>query len=119
MASYAPAAPKRNAVSVEMRSTSAEDGEGGMTGEQVGRFYAATNRVHDDGTLRTRHLSTNVRIDIDVYVDVVSPISVVQIQVKQKQLLKSDTTLGYATFNVADIHPSATNGQEMVGRFVL
>jgi 3-phenylpropionate/cinnamic acid dioxygenase small subunit len=48
-----------------MRSTSAEDGEGGMTGEQVGRFYAATNRVHDDGTLRTRHLSTNMRIDID------------------------------------------------------
>ena len=48
-----------------MRSTSAEDSETGMTGEQVGRFYAATNRVHEDGTLRTRHLSTNVRIDID------------------------------------------------------
>lgn len=48
-----------------MRSTSAEDSDGGMTGEAVGRFYAATNRVHDDGTLRTRHLSTNVRIDID------------------------------------------------------
>lgn len=46
-------------------SPSAEDGQTGMTGDQVGRFYAATNRVHDDGTLRTRHLSTNVRIDID------------------------------------------------------
>ena len=32
---------------------------------EIGRFYAATNRVHDDGTLRTRHLSTNVMIDID------------------------------------------------------
>ena len=48
-----------------MRSTSAEDPESGMTGDAVGRFYAATNRVHEDGTLRTRHLSTNVRIDID------------------------------------------------------
>ena len=48
-----------------MRSTSAEDSENGMTGEQVGRFYAATNRVHEDGTLRTRHLSTNVRIEIE------------------------------------------------------
>ena len=48
-----------------MRSSSAEDSENGMTGEQVGRFYAATNRVHGDGTLRTRHLSTNVRIDIE------------------------------------------------------
>ena len=48
-----------------MRSTSAADSETGMTGEAIGRFYAATNRVHDDGTLRTRHVSTNVQIDID------------------------------------------------------
>jgi len=48
-----------------IRSTSAENSEQGMRGAQVGRFYAATNRVHDDGTLRTRHLSTNVQIDID------------------------------------------------------
>lgn len=48
-----------------IRSTSAADSEEGMTGDAVGRFYAATNRVHEDGTLRTRHLSTNVRIDID------------------------------------------------------
>ena len=48
-----------------LRSTSAADGEGGMTGKQIGRFYVATNRVHPDGTLRTRHLATNVRVDID------------------------------------------------------
>ena len=48
-----------------MTSSSAADEAGGMTGEQVGRFYAATNRVHEDGTLRTRHLSTNVRIEIE------------------------------------------------------
>jgi len=49
----------------QMRSTSAEQSEQGMRGDAVGRFYAATNRVHSDGTLRTRHLSTNVRIEID------------------------------------------------------
>ena len=48
-----------------IRSTSAADSEQGMGGAEVGRFYAATNRVHEDGTLRTRHLSTNVMIDID------------------------------------------------------
>lgn len=49
----------------QVRSTSAAESEEGMRGDAVGRFYAATNRVHKDGTLRTRHLSTNVRIDID------------------------------------------------------
>ena len=49
----------------QIRSTSAEESESGMRGDAVGRFYAATNRVHEDGTLRTRHLSTNVRIEID------------------------------------------------------
>jgi 3-phenylpropionate/cinnamic acid dioxygenase small subunit len=48
-----------------IRSTSAEESKKGMRGEQIGRFYAATNRVHDDGTLRTRHLATNVRIEIE------------------------------------------------------
>jgi 3-phenylpropionate/cinnamic acid dioxygenase small subunit len=28
-------------------------------------LYRRTNRVHDDGTLRTRHLTTNVIVDID------------------------------------------------------
>ena len=45
-----------------MRSTSADESEQGMTGRQIGRFYAATNRVHPDGTLRTRHLTTNTQI---------------------------------------------------------
>jgi hypothetical protein len=40
-----------------------------MRGEQVGRFYSATNRVHGDGTLRTRHLATNAMIDIDEAAD--------------------------------------------------
>ncbi len=34
-------------------------------GEAIGRLYRRTNRVHDDGTLRTRHITTNVIVDID------------------------------------------------------
>jgi 3-phenylpropionate/cinnamic acid dioxygenase small subunit len=34
-------------------------------GEAIGRLYRRTNRVHDDGTLRTRHVTTNVIVDID------------------------------------------------------
>ena len=49
----------------KIRSTAAADTEQGMRGEEIGRFYGATNRVHEDGTLKTRHLSTNVMIDID------------------------------------------------------
>ncbi len=42
----------------------------GYRGAIVGRdavhdLYAGTNRVHSDGTLRTRHLATNVFVDID------------------------------------------------------
>ncbi len=42
----------------------------GMQGATVGRdavrdLYKNTNKVHADGTLRTRHLCTNVIIDID------------------------------------------------------
>ena len=48
-----------------IHSSSAADSATGMRGKDVGRFYAATNRVHEDGTLRTRHLSTNLIIDID------------------------------------------------------
>jgi 3-phenylpropionate/cinnamic acid dioxygenase small subunit len=33
--------------------------------EAVAKLYAGTNRVHPDGTLRTRHLTTNVIVDID------------------------------------------------------
>ena len=53
----------------QIRSTSMEDSAKGMTGAAIGEFYAATNRVHEDGTLRTRHLSTNVRINIDEEAD--------------------------------------------------
>ena len=31
----------------------------------VARLYRRTNRVHPDGTLRSRHLTTNVIVDID------------------------------------------------------
>ncbi|MET1000778.1 MAG: nuclear transport factor 2 family protein [Acidimicrobiia bacterium] len=42
----------------------------GYRGAIVGRdavrnLYAGTNRVHADGTLRTRHLAANVFVDID------------------------------------------------------
>ncbi len=34
-------------------------------GEAVKQLYVNTNKVHDDGTLRTRHLTANVQIDIE------------------------------------------------------
>jgi 3-phenylpropionate/cinnamic acid dioxygenase small subunit len=34
-------------------------------GEAISRLYQRTNRVHDDGTLRTRHLTGNVFVDVD------------------------------------------------------
>ena len=42
----------------------------GVDGEIAGRdavkqLYLGTNRVHDDGTLRTRHLTSNVQVDIE------------------------------------------------------
>jgi 3-phenylpropionate/cinnamic acid dioxygenase small subunit len=40
--------------------------EGAIEGpEAVRALYEGTNRVHPDGTLRTRHLTTNVIVDID------------------------------------------------------
>lgn len=33
--------------------------------QEIGDLYRRTSRVHDDGTLRTRHLTTNVIVDID------------------------------------------------------
>jgi 3-phenylpropionate/cinnamic acid dioxygenase small subunit len=39
--------------------------EGAIEGAAaVRRLYERTNRVHDDGTLRTRHLTTNVIVDV-------------------------------------------------------
>jgi len=34
-------------------------------GEAIKQLYLNTNRVHDDGTLRTRHLTANVIVDIE------------------------------------------------------
>jgi 3-phenylpropionate/cinnamic acid dioxygenase small subunit len=34
-------------------------------GDAVASVYRRMNKVHDDGTLRTRHLTTNVLVDID------------------------------------------------------
>jgi len=34
-------------------------------GEAVKQLYLGTNRVHDDGTVRTRHLTANVIVDIE------------------------------------------------------
>ena len=43
-----------------------EGGAGEIAGgDAIGRLYRRTNRVHDDGTLRTRHLTSNVIVDIE------------------------------------------------------
>jgi 3-phenylpropionate/cinnamic acid dioxygenase small subunit len=34
-------------------------------GEAISGLYRRTNRVHDDGTLRTRHVTSNIIVDID------------------------------------------------------
>ena len=34
-------------------------------GEAIKQLYLSTNRVHDDGTLRTRHLTSNVIVDVE------------------------------------------------------
>ena len=47
-----------------IRSSSGPAGSG-WSGDEVRDFYARTNRVHEDGTLRTRHLNTNHLVDID------------------------------------------------------
>ena len=38
-------------------------------GDAIKQLYTNTNRVHDDGTLRTRHLTANVMVDIDESAD--------------------------------------------------
>ena len=41
-------------------------GSGDLRGDAVATFYRATNRVHaDTGTLRTRHIASNVIVDVD------------------------------------------------------
>jgi 3-phenylpropionate/cinnamic acid dioxygenase small subunit len=39
--------------------------QAGWSGEQVREFYSRTNRVHEDGTLRTRHVNANPIVDVD------------------------------------------------------
>lgn len=47
-------------------SLGAADRPGAMRGAaQIAAFYAATNKVHADGTLRTRHLSTNAIVQVE------------------------------------------------------
>ena len=48
----------------ELTSTSSADPGDGMSGDDVAAFYRATNKVHGDGTLRTRHVASNVIVDI-------------------------------------------------------
>ena len=50
----------------EMTSNTAT---GGMSGERVRDFYARTNKVHENGTLCTRHLATNIIVDVDEAAD--------------------------------------------------
>ena len=47
-----------------IRSSSGPAGSG-WSGDEVRQFYSRTNRVHEDGTLRTRHLNANAIVDID------------------------------------------------------
>lgn len=47
-----------------LTSTSAADPDDGMSGDDVAAFYRATNKVHGDGTLRTRHVASNVIVDV-------------------------------------------------------
>jgi 3-phenylpropionate/cinnamic acid dioxygenase small subunit len=39
--------------------------QAGWSGDQVREFYSRTNRVHADGTLRTRHVNANPLVDVD------------------------------------------------------
>ena len=47
-----------------LTSTSAADPADGMSGDGVAAFYRATNKVHGDGTLRTRHVASNVIVEV-------------------------------------------------------
>jgi 3-phenylpropionate/cinnamic acid dioxygenase small subunit len=53
----------------QIRSSAAADPSRGIPGARMREFYASTNKVHPDGTLRTRHLTTNVLIEIDEAAD--------------------------------------------------
>jgi 3-phenylpropionate/cinnamic acid dioxygenase small subunit len=40
--------------------------------DAISNLYRRSNRVHDDGTLRTRHVTANVLIDVDEAADTAS-----------------------------------------------
>ena len=46
-----------------VRASTSDDVASGAT--EVANLWAGVNKVHSDGTLRTRHLLTNIMIDID------------------------------------------------------
>ncbi|HEY2302531.1 MAG TPA: nuclear transport factor 2 family protein [Acidimicrobiales bacterium] len=46
-----------------VRATTSDDVASGAT--EVANLWASVNKVHGDGTLRTRHLLTNIMIEID------------------------------------------------------
>lgn len=46
-------------------SLGAEGAEPMRGSSPIRKFYAATNKVHSDGTLRTRHLTSNVIVEVD------------------------------------------------------
>jgi 3-phenylpropionate/cinnamic acid dioxygenase small subunit len=47
-----------------IRASSGPPGSG-WSGDEVRAFYSRTNRVHSDGTLRTRHVNANPLLDVD------------------------------------------------------
>ena len=47
----------------QVRASTSDDVSRGAT--EVANLWASVNKVHGDGTLRTRHLLTNIMIDID------------------------------------------------------
>lgn len=49
------------------RITTGDEGTEVAAGaDAVAGLYRSTNKVHPDGTLRTRHLTTNITVDVDV-----------------------------------------------------
>lgn len=50
-----------------VRANTSEDVATG--GEAIAALWSAVNKVHPDGTLRTRHLITNIVIDLDEEAD--------------------------------------------------
>ncbi len=52
-------------AAAQIRSSAGDPARGMRGAAAVRDFYRNTNKVHADGTLRTRHLNTNILADID------------------------------------------------------